>query len=218
MKNPQCIVIAGPNGSGKTSIYEKMLPPGEFVNADVIAREALQGVVEGKRNLAAGRIAVRRVRQIITQRRDFAIETTLSGRYGINVMSDAKTAGYNVGLVYVAVDTPERSFERVKFRVATGGHPVPRADIYRRYGRSLENLVAALRMADEFAIIDNSARQPKYVCELLGDLSLPEFDDALPLHRTLVKIVSDALYENPRGSNVVRPLFKGTKPRDPSPE
>jgi predicted ABC-type ATPase len=39
MKKPILTVLAGQNGAGKSSIYGKIDPAGEFINADLIESE-----------------------------------------------------------------------------------------------------------------------------------------------------------------------------------
>lgn|SRR5579875_683870 len=52
---------------------------------------------------------------------------------------------------------PELAIERVRERVSQGGHDVPAADVRRRYGRSLGNLVRIFKLVDRVIILDNSS-------------------------------------------------------------
>jgi hypothetical protein len=67
--------------------------------------------------------------------------------------------------VYICLDTPERSIQRVRERVAQGGHDVPDTDVRRRYIRSLLNLPAALSLAHQAMVYDNSEAEPRKVLE-----------------------------------------------------
>ena len=75
---PKLFIIAGPNGAGKsTSAPELLSGPGqvdEFVNADVIAKEA------GLSDIAAGRHTLERLDELARRACDIAFETTLSSR------------------------------------------------------------------------------------------------------------------------------------------
>lgn len=217
MGEPQCVVLAGPNGSGKTSIYEKMRPPGVFVNADQIARTLATDLSEPALSIEAGRIAVLRTSHLIATKSDFAIETTLSGRYGLNVMQRAKSAGFKVGLIYVIVDAAQRSIERVRFRALMGGHDVPAEDIRRRYGRSLDNLAAALQAADEFVIIDNSTKVPQILIEASDRLRILEIDGEFAVHRRLIETVQTAVGNRFSAQNVID-LRGGRKERPAEPK
>ena len=57
---------------------------------------------------------------------------------------------------YVGVDSVEIAKERIRHRVATGGHGIPDADVERRYARSLENVKEIAPKVDELVFYDNS--------------------------------------------------------------
>ena len=156
-------VIAGPNGAGKSTIYRRAKPEGHFINADEIEASLPSEMSKPDRERAAGRVALEAVRHMLSTGQSFVVETTLAGRWPLKLMADASTAGYRVELVYVCLDSPQRSIERVAFRVRGGGHDIPTDAILRRYPRSLANLKSAARLADEYAIIDNSARKPRFI-------------------------------------------------------
>lgn len=80
---PYLIVIAGPNGAGKSTaapgLLDGLLGIEDFVNADVIARGLSAFNPEGAA-IQAGRIMLERVRELATEGKDFAFETTLASR------------------------------------------------------------------------------------------------------------------------------------------
>lgn len=71
-------------------------------------------------------------------------------------MDTARSAGYRIVLHYVCVDSPDQSLDRIRNRVALGGHDVPEPDVRRRFRRSLENLPGAMTRADEVVLYDNT--------------------------------------------------------------
>ena len=82
MTDKQLIIIAGANGSGKTTFaipYVQELGF-DFLNADEIAKEL---ELLGKKNamIKAGRIFFSRLNQNIKDGVNFVVETTLSGTY-----------------------------------------------------------------------------------------------------------------------------------------
>ena len=93
------------------------------------------------------------------------METTFSGSRNAATMREAQRSGFLVELVYVGVDTPELSIERVRQRVAWGGHDVPDEDVRRRYFRSLANLASAFPIVDRVIVYDNSKDAPRRVLE-----------------------------------------------------
>jgi predicted ABC-type ATPase len=72
---------------------------------------------------------------------------------------------YLIRAVYVCIDTPELNVQRVRERVAYGGHDVPEDDIRRRYSRSLLNLRPVLKIANQGFVYDNSGAEPRKVLE-----------------------------------------------------
>jgi predicted ABC-type ATPase len=71
-------------------------------------------------------------------------------------MKQVKERGWFVILTYVGVEGSNINILRVGDRVELGGHNVPRADILRRYDRSLTNLSKAAKIADRLILYDNS--------------------------------------------------------------
>ena len=111
----------------------------DFVNADEIAR-GLSPLAPERAQIEAGRIMLERIRQFISQRKSFAMETTLSGRTYRLILKQAKEAGYATHLDFLALPSVEDSIRRVANRVQQGGHNVPEADLRRRFRLGLSNL------------------------------------------------------------------------------
>ncbi len=79
---PTCWIIAGPNGSGKTTFALKYLPEAgcqNFVNADLIAA-GMSPLAPERERMSAGRLFLTEIRRHIHARHDFGFETTLAGR------------------------------------------------------------------------------------------------------------------------------------------
>jgi predicted ABC-type ATPase len=153
-------LLAGSNGAGK-STYAPNLPVEEFINPDDIARQLRPDAPE-EAALSAGREATRRILDSIRSKRgSFAVETTLSGRFHLQVVRDAKSIGWNVGLFYVGLHNADLAINRIQQRIMSGGHSVPADDVRRRYERSLENLAVVYQLADLVLVFDNSsAKRP----------------------------------------------------------
>jgi predicted ABC-type ATPase len=155
-------LLAGPNGAGK-STYAPNLSSDveEIVRPDEIAYAFSPGAPE-KAAVKSARLAIDRMRILLRERRSFAIETTLSGRFHLHMAASARAAGWRVGLIYIGLRSPTLAAERVRLRHhLMGGHNVPPADVRRRYSRSLKNLADVYRIAHRVVMLDNSsARQP----------------------------------------------------------
>ena len=112
------------------------------------------------------RRAINLSRSLISRLESFIVESTLAGHGAIALMKIAKRAGYLTLLVYVALGDPELHIDRVRLRVAQGGHDIPDADIRRRYFRSLSRAPGAIRLADESIVLDNAGPEPVRVLML----------------------------------------------------
>jgi predicted ABC-type ATPase len=150
-------LVAGPNGAGKSTFAPQLSAAiTQIIGPDAIAEHLLPMAPE-KAALPAGREAIRHIRESLKEHRSFAIETTLSGRFHFQIARDAKSQGWNVGLTYIVLSTPELAIARVRKRRRKGGHHVPAADVRRRYERSLRNLPYFFSLADAVFVLDNSS-------------------------------------------------------------
>jgi predicted ABC-type ATPase len=164
----QLWIVAGPNGSGKTSLTRRHLADRlPIVNPDEIARTLNPTNPEAPEiSLRAGREALTQRRRLIADRLSFAVETTFSGNQELALIRTAKEAGYKVNLVFVCTDSPWISMSRISVRVMDGGHHVPDADVERRYQRSLANLPEGLALADRTWLLDNTRTRMRLVAAI----------------------------------------------------
>lgn len=166
---PNLYIISGCNGAGKTTasftVLPEMLGCREFVNADEIAR-GLSPFQPEKVAVEAGRIMLQRIDELLRKKEDFAIETTLATRSYAQTIKKARENGYNVTLVYFWLASPELAIQRVKNRVAEGGHHIPEDVIRRRYIKGVKNLFQLfIPVCDYWIVIDNSQTPYDIVAE-----------------------------------------------------
>ncbi|MBF0584364.1 MAG: zeta toxin family protein [Magnetococcales bacterium] len=159
--SPRLIVVAGPNGVGKTSITEQLLRHEwmggcVYVNPDYIARDEFGDWNTPDAVLRAAIFAKEKREQCVLEGRSLAFETVLSVPDKIDFIQRAKRAGFFVRLFFVGTDSPAINAKRVALRVMEGGHDVPISKIIARYTRSLANCSVAARIADRAYIYDNS--------------------------------------------------------------
>lgn len=158
------LIIAGPNGAGKTTFATEFLPNEadcpEFVNADLIAA-GLSPFQPDQVAIAAGRLMLTRISQLVTAGKSFAFETTLSSRSWLRLIPVWKKAGYRVKLYFLTLPDPDFALRRVARRVQLGGHAIPPHTVRRRFARGLENLHNSyLDAVDDWAIYDGSEDPP----------------------------------------------------------
>jgi predicted ABC-type ATPase len=163
--SPRCIIIAGPNGAGKTTFAREFLAKEagvvRFVNPDLIAG-GLSPLRPELAALAAGRLFLSELDRLAKGKNDFAFESTLSGLTYVNRLTRWKRSGYRIELIYLRISSPRLALRRIAARVKQGGHNVPRADVLRRFTRSLKNFASHYRLlANEWTVYDNSGSTPK---------------------------------------------------------
>jgi predicted ABC-type ATPase len=159
-------VLAGANGAGKSSLMgATLLQQGaEFFNPDQAAQRILSanrlsgnsGISQLEANSAAWHEGKRLLERAITEKLDFAFETTLGGKTIADLLDQALSQGIEVRIWYVGLDSIERHIARVRSRVAQGGHDIPDERIRERYTRSRLNLIRLLPRLTELLLYDNS--------------------------------------------------------------
>ena len=149
-KRPFLLVFAGPNGSGKSTVAQSFPHPETYINADDIKAE------HGLSDLEAAQQAETLRKNLLSKRADFAFETVLSTERNLFLMNRAKDVGYYIFCVYVLTISSDINIARVRGRVATGGHDVPKKKIIARYYRALSLLPQVNQLCDELLLYDNS--------------------------------------------------------------
>lgn len=163
MNRPNLYIIAGPNGAGKTTASYTLLPEMlnclNFVNADEIAR-GLSPFSPDTVDVQAARIMLLRIDELLEQKADFAIETTLATRSYVQTVKRAQTIGYKVHLLFFCLESPEQAIQRVAQRVREGGHNIPEEVIRRRFQRGIENLVHLYLPICDGVLVYNNTKTP----------------------------------------------------------
>ena len=174
-------VLAGTNGAGKSSLMgATLLQQGvENFDPDRAAKRILQrnpGIPQAEANSAAWHEGKRLLERAITERLDFAFETTLGGKTIANLLDRALAQGIEVRIWYVGLEGVELHIARVRSRVAQGGHDIPEERIRERYTQSRLNLIQLLPRLTELLVYDNSEQadprtgaqpQPRFIVRMV---------------------------------------------------
>ena len=166
---PNIYIISGCNGAGKTTASLTVLPETlqckEFVNCDEIAK-GLSPLNPDGAKVAAGRLMLSRIKKLIADKEDFAIETTLAAKSYHALINKARQEGYKASLIYFWLQSPDLAIKRVAERVQHGGHHVDDSIIRRRYKAGIKNLFNLYcPVVDYFLFIDNSIMPSEVIAE-----------------------------------------------------
>ena len=158
---PDLIIVAGPNGAGKTSFANKHFEtPGVdlyYLNADEIARGLVNArLSQGERDIRAGREMLGQIDALVDAGASFMFETTLASLTYARKIPVWRRRGYRAALIYLRLSTVEMSIERVRRRVAQGGHDIPERVIRQRFAKSSDYLEKYYKpIVDEWYIWDS---------------------------------------------------------------
>jgi predicted ABC-type ATPase len=160
-RRPCIYVLAGTNGAGKSSVAGAALRESgaDYFNPDEATLRILKanpGISITEANSEAWYEGKRLLERAISERLDFAFETTLGGNTIPDLLKKALSTGLEVRLWFVGLSTPELHIARVRSRVAKGGHDIPEGKIRERYDRSRVKLIELMSTVTELRVFDNS--------------------------------------------------------------
>ena len=172
---PKLYIISGCNGSGKTTASYTLLPDlldcREFVNSDEFAK-SFSPFDPGAASVTASRYMLMKINYLLEREADFAVETTLATRSLLQIVRQAKQLGYETTVLYFWLNSPELAIQRVRDRVASGGHNIPDAVVRRRYVMGLQYLFDTyIPVMDRWVLADNSKPPFSVVAEGSGGVT-----------------------------------------------
>jgi predicted ABC-type ATPase len=183
---PVLLVVAGPNGSGKTTVTvrlreERWSEETEYLNPDDVARDQF-GDWNSPAAVAKAAVWVTdRREKLLAQGAGIAFETVFSTPEKLEYLRRAKAAGYFVRLFFVGTRDPRINASRVAGRMLQGGHAVPIEKIISRYEKSMRNLTPACTLADRVYIYDNSKEDVEArLCVRVQDGMIRKVYESLP--------------------------------------
>lgn len=190
--NPRLWIVAGPNGCGKSSAYDRSdidEAGGSvwIINPDLLTVRIrdVEGFDQRSANLASVERIERWLDASIETHQTIGVETVLSTDKYRRLVRKARSFGFEIRLTYVFVNSADVQIERIRLRVAKGGHAVPDDKVRERRRRSFDQLTWFFHHADTALLFDNSGAQPEKVADKQGDRAwigpamLPELRDRL---------------------------------------
>lgn len=158
---PELIIIAGPNGSGKTSVTKRFLhhewAEGTiYINPDEIANDIFGDWNSSEAVLKAANYCAEWRQRCLNEKKSFVFETVMSAIDKIDFIAQAKKNGFFIRLFFISTASPTINASRIANRVMNGGHDVPISKIISRYYKSIENCKAVSSIVDRLYVYDNS--------------------------------------------------------------
>ncbi len=158
---PVLIVIAGPNGSGKTTITSKILKhewmeDALYVNPDQVAQDRFGDWNSKEAVMQAVEYCEKQREDSLLDGKSLIFETVLSSENKVAFIRRAREAGFFIRIFFVATSHPSINAARIAQRVMEGGHDVPITKVISRYYKSILNCKRCASLADRVYIYDNS--------------------------------------------------------------
>ncbi len=206
----QLWVIAGANGSGKSTIvakyksyFKNQLP---VINPDDIAKEIEPNNPthpSPATQFKSGKQAVTMQNNMLENNQSFAFETTFAGHRPVNIIKKAKELGYKTNIVYVYLENPTTHIIRVENRVLNNGHHVPTEDILRRYESSYKNLKSIYKSVDRTFVFSN-AKQKHELALVLEKGRVQKYNKNVKLSKEIQEVFNVAINEYGRNNTPAR--------------
>ena len=185
---PVLIIIAGPNGSGKTTItsqimHHEWLENSVYINPDQVAQERFGDWNSAEAVRQAAEYCADWRERCLADGQSMIFETVFSADDKLDFIRRAKQAGFFIRLFFVCTDSPMINAARIAGRVMKGGHDVPIAKIISRYQKSIINCKMATNIADRVYIYDNSVdgQEARILFRFADGTIIKRYTDDIPL-------------------------------------
>lgn len=187
MRKPTLCVIAGPNGSGKTSTTIQLLQNewsegSLYINPDNIAQEKFGDWNSPDAVMKAAKVATELRYKCLEEKKDFVFETVFSSEEKLDFLRKAHEIGFFIRFFYVCTSNPMINVSRITKRYLEGGHEVPISKIISRYYKSYINATKAINFVDRAYIYDNSIEDhlPQLLFRMTEGKVFKQYTDDIP--------------------------------------
>lgn len=166
-EKPVFWIVGGPNGCGKSTLYNLTSLEGWGGSVWIINPDLLTATIVEQEQVAlqaANLTAVQRVEQwldaSIAAYQTIGVETVLSSPKYRRLVDDAHERGFEVRMIFVLLDSVDLQLARIRRRVDEGGHDVPPDKVAARRSRSFEQFAWFARRVDRCFVFNNSSGDP----------------------------------------------------------
>lgn len=196
MQKPILIIIAGPNGSGKTSITHKVLQHQwladcVYINPDDIAKNTFGDWNSYEAVMKAAILSTQMREDCISEGKSLIFETVLSADDKVDFVKRAKQKGYFIRLFFVGTESPTINASRIARRVMEGGHDVPIPKIISRYSKSIVNCCKVARIVDRAYVYDNSVEfaEPTLMFRVIDGMLIKEYTTLIQWGQSMLDFI-----------------------------
>lgn len=187
-RKPTLCVVAGPNGSGKTTTTIQLLndewtSDSLYINPDNIAQETFGDWNSSEAVLKAAELATQQRYEYLQQGHDFVFETVFSSLEKLEFLQKAKDKGFFIRFFYVCTSDPAINVSRITQRYLNGGHEVPISKVISRYYKSIQNAAKAISFVDRAYVYDNSVdgQLPRLLYRTVDGMVFKKYTNNIPL-------------------------------------
>lgn len=184
---PVLIIIAGPNGSGKTTItsrilHHEWLENSVYINPDQVAQERFGDWNSAEAVRQAAEYCADWRERCLADKQSMIFETVFSADDKLDFIQRAKQVGFFIRLFFVCTESPMINAARIAGRVMKGGHDVPITKIISRYQKSIINCKVATAIADRGYLYDNSVdgHEARILFRFADGVIIKRYTDDIP--------------------------------------
>lgn len=184
---PVLIIIAGPNGSGKTTVTSKILrhewlEDSVYINPDQVAQDRFGDWNSPDAIRQAAEYCAEWRERCLAEHKSMIFESVLSAPDKVVFVQRAIAAGFFVRLFFVCTQSPTINAARIAKRVMEGGHDVPIAKVISRYNKSIVNCKTLSKIVDRVYIYDNSVdgREATLLFRFADGSIIKRYTDTVP--------------------------------------
>lgn len=197
MHKPRLLVIAGCNGSGKSSFSRSLVPSDSIIPFDYdfhfLSRYKSLLEIDIKEQMAhnlASSDLTTEIEEAWELGKDFAFETNFDNE-PMFWPDQFKAKGYEIFLIFICLESIDLANKRVAIRVENGGYFVPNFEVERRYNAGFKNLNRVYSQFEFVDILEGSAhgKVPKHIASIEnGKVVYLTLEDEY-LHNLIPKII-----------------------------
>lgn len=118
--------------------------------------------------------------QLIEKGSKLTFETVMSHSSKLDTFDFARQHGFKNYLYFICTESPQINIERVKLRVARGGHFVSDERIVKRYENALMLLKPAVSKTYRTFLWDNSGKEPKLILDVFKGKDITFHTEEIP--------------------------------------